>query len=76
MARKTYRVTPSANEWLVQLEGRTVSRHYAKGEAVREARSLATASQPSQVIVHLASGRFDTEWTYGDDPFPPCGNLH
>jgi hypothetical protein len=28
---------------------------------------------PSQLIVHTADGKFEEEFTYGNDPFPPKG---
>ncbi len=44
-----------------------------KAEAVARGRELAKAEPPSQLIVHTADGKFENEYTYGDDPFPPRG---
>jgi hypothetical protein len=31
------------------------------------------AVQPSQLVIHTADGKIETEHTYQDDPFPPRG---
>jgi len=75
MARNVYRVTPEGDQWKVKKDGadRADSLHKTKESAVERAREVAKNNQPSQVVVHLQNGRIETEWTYGDDPFPPSG---
>ncbi len=69
MQRRVYRVLPDSQQWVVKHDGLILSRHYTKGAA----RAMAIASQPSQLVIHGADGKIATEWTYGDDPFPPSG---
>ena len=44
-----------------------------KVDAVARGRELASAEPPSQLIVHTADGKYEAEYTYGDDPYPPKG---
>ena len=75
--RKVYHVLPGgANErWQVKGEGkrRATSLHTSKDEAVDRARELARSRPLAQVIVHKHDGTIQTEYTYGDDPYPPPG---
>ncbi len=73
MARKVYRVSPDSNQWKVTHSGAVLSRHYTKAAAIEAGRTVALGNQPSQLVVHLANGQIETEWTYGDDPYPPKG---
>jgi hypothetical protein len=72
-ARKVYHVVPSAGLWQVKHSGLVVSTHYTKDAAVDAGRRVAKANVPSQLVVHRADGTIETEWTYGDDPYPPRG---
>lgn len=74
MARTTYYVSPSGNEWKVTLEGgHLLGTHKTKEAAIDDARRWAKANPPSQVMVQKQDGTFQVEWTYGQDPFPPRG---
>lgn len=74
MARKVYHVVPDGTQWKVTLVGgSTVSTHSTKQAASDAAVATAKANQPSQVVVHKSDGTIETEWTYGNDPFPPAG---
>ncbi len=73
MARKVYHVTPDGTDWKVTHGGATISRHRTKDDAIAAARRLALANQPSQVVLHRKDGTIETEWTYGNDPYPPSG---
>jgi hypothetical protein len=74
MTRTTYYVSPSDGRWKVTKEGRlTLGTYATKDEATRAARIVAEANRPSQVVVQRQDGRFQTEWTYGADPYPPRG---
>jgi len=44
-----------------------------KAEAVDKARELAKSQTPAQVIIHKSDGKIQTEYTYGEDPYPPQG---
>lgn len=72
--RSIYRVLPDGEGWKISSDGLGTLGHYdRKSDATDQARSLAKASGLSQVVVHNKDGKFGTEWTYGDDPFPPRG---
>lgn len=73
MARNVYRVVPDGEDWKVTHAGQTLSTHTNKDDAIETARTVAKANQPSQVVVHKQDGTIQTEYTYGDDPFPPPG---
>lgn len=73
MARKRYEVVTSATGWKVTHQGLTVSNHSTKDDAVAAGSRVARANQPSQLVIHLANGVIEKEYTYGDDPFPPRG---
>ncbi len=73
MGRKQYFVSPDGDMWKVTHLGTTLSRHYTKAVAIDSGRTVAKANQPSQLIVQKADGTFETEWTYGNDPYPPPG---
>ena len=68
--RTVFHVTPNVNGWEVRQEGSGQTEVLVdnKDNALDHARELARASEPSQVIVHTRDGRFETEFTYGDDP--------
>lgn len=73
MARTIYRVAPSGTSWVVA-QGTSILGTYAtKDEAIQKGRAIAQANQPSQLVVRRADGTIETEWTYGNDPFPPRG---
>ena len=73
MARSVYRVVPDGDDWVVKKDGAVLSRHSTKQPAIDSAIAKALANQPSQVVVHRKDGTIETEWTYGDDPYPPPG---
>ena len=70
-------VSPSGSQWKVQFEGGSlVSNHPTQEAAIKAARAK-VASLPegecSQIMVQGTDGKFRTEWTYGNDPYPPKG---
>lgn len=73
MARKVYRVVPASGDWQVKHQGAVLSTHRTKDVAVEAGRRVAKANQPSQLVVHKSDGTIETEYTYGDDPYPPSG---
>lgn len=73
MARKSYHVVPSGAQWDVKLSGVVQATKDTKEMAVEWAIATAKQNKPSQVVVHKKDGTIETEYTYGDDPFPPPG---
>lgn len=73
MARKVYRVVPNGTNWQVKHDGKVLSNHLMKSMAIAEGQRIAKANQPSQLVIHLANGQIETEYTYGTDPYPPRG---
>jgi hypothetical protein len=66
--RYTLRVVPQPEAgWIVETggAGQVSSVHRKKVEAVRSARELAKADQPSQLLVYKRDGTVQTERTYG-----------
>jgi hypothetical protein len=77
MSRLRLFVSPQGEKWIMHSEHQPPEREYdTKEEAIRAAKDL-VASLPeeafSQIIVKKKDGTFQTEWTYGKDPFPPPG---
>jgi len=72
-ARKRYEVVPSGSDWQVKHEGKVLSTHSLKSDAVDAGVKVAKANAPSQLVIHRADGTIEDERTYGDDPFPPRG---
>jgi hypothetical protein len=75
--RKVLYVSPHGTQWKVHWQGETEGKIFdRKEEAIRHARNL-IGSLPegatSEIRVQRADGTFQTEWTYGKDPFPPRG---
>lgn len=74
--RKIYHVVPDPNGgWKVILEGgKRASRCFpTKSEATAYGRNLAKKAELGQLKIHKKDGSFQTEYTYGNDPFPPEG---
>jgi hypothetical protein len=66
--RSTLRVVAQPDGgWIVESggAGQVSSVHRTKDEAVRSARGLAKADQPSQLLVYKKDGTVQTERTYG-----------
>ena len=68
--RTVFHVTPNANGWEVRQQGSDATEVLVdnKDNAVEHARELAKEREPSQVIIHTRDGKFEKEYTYGDDP--------
>ncbi len=74
--RDVYHVTPSTKGgWDVQKEGgkRPSAHATRKTDAVARGKELAKKAPLGQIKIHKQDGTFQTEHTYGDDPFPPKG---
>ncbi|MEH1015734.1 DUF2188 domain-containing protein [Micromonospora sp. CPCC 206060] len=73
MKRTEYHVVPNSGRWKVEQGGREVGTYDTKQVAVEAGRKAARTSEPSQLVVHTADGRIETEYTYQGDPYPPAG---
>jgi hypothetical protein len=73
MPRSQYHVVPAGDNWKVEKGSQVVGSYDTKDEAVDQGRQVAKDNQPSQLVIHTADGRIETEYTYGDDPYPPAG---
>ncbi|MGC5019114.1 DUF2188 domain-containing protein [Micromonospora sp. DT47] len=73
MKRNEYHVVPNGGGWKVEQGSKTVGSYDTKHTAVEQGRKVAHANEPSQLVVHTADGKIETEYTYKDDPFPPAG---
>lgn len=72
--RKKFYVLSSPGGWLVQKpDSGRVGPFPTQQDAIDWARTAAKLSAPSQVLIQGRDGRFRTEWTYGNDPYPPLG---
>jgi hypothetical protein len=75
--RRRLFVSPDGARWKAQWEGGVVvSSHDTQTAAVRAARGTVRSLPQgtcSQIMVQGADGRWRTEWTYGQDPYPPAG---
>jgi len=74
--RKVYHVVPNSNGgWDVKKEGaKRVSAHLdKKNDAVDRGKELAKSGGQGQIKIHKKDGEFQTEYTYGSDPYPPKG---
>lgn len=77
MSRLQYVVVLHQQEWKISYNGK----HYgpyatqkaAIDAAVTAAHGAGKKGYDSQVLVQGTDNRFRTEWTYGNDPYPPKG---
>jgi hypothetical protein len=72
-SRTQYHVVPDGAGWKVEHGSTVDSTHGTKNEAIERGRATAQGNLPSQLVVHTADGKIETEYTYKDDPFPPAG---
>jgi hypothetical protein len=77
MARTQYFVTLHEGQWKIKLDGKHYGPYDTQRAAIRAAVDAAHASGAkgvdSQVLVQGQNNQFRTEWTYGNDPYPPPG---
>jgi hypothetical protein len=75
MNRCQYFVVPHADKWKVDCGDRHIGPYESQSKAIRAAVDTANqqslAGQPAQVLVQDDAHRFRTEWTFGEDPYPP-----
>ena len=75
--RRVLYVSPHGTQWNVHWEGEKKGDLFdRKEDAVKHARRTVAAlpeGEVSSIRVQKADGTFQTEWTYGNDPYPPRG---
>jgi hypothetical protein len=75
--RKVLYVSPHRSQWRVHWQYEQNGEIFnLKTDAISRARKIVgqlTEGQVSQIRVQKADGAFQTEWTYGQDPYPPRG---
>lgn len=75
MARTVYEVAPQGSRWKVQRRGaaKAAKTFKDKAPAIAYGKGVAKNNQPSQLVIKKQDGTIQTEYTYGDDPYPPSG---
>jgi hypothetical protein len=75
--RKLLYVSPSGTEWKVHWEGEQQGDLFdRKEDAIRNAGKMVgklPEGQVSSIRIQKTDGTFQTEWSYGRDPYPPRG---
>ncbi len=75
--RKVLYISPFGGQWKVHWEKEQEGFIFSTKEvAIREARKIVGRLKEGEVAsirVQEADGTFQTEWTYGNDPYPPAG---
>jgi hypothetical protein len=76
MAKNLF-VSPHQGDWIVHFEKESAGPVFGlKEAAIRHARSVVSGRKEGEVFsirVQKADGTFQSEWTYGKDPYPPKG---
>lgn len=74
--RQVIYVSTHGTQWKVKCEHCNEQIVNTQSEAIKIAKRH-VASRPagslSQILIQGADSRYRTEWTYGQDPFPPRG---
>lgn len=76
MARNQYFVLSNGGQWKVRHNDKDynyATQAAAMKAAVDAAHSSGAKGIDSQVLVQGRDGQWQTEWTYGNDPYPPKG---
>lgn len=77
MARNEYYVVNHQGQWKISFGGKHFGPYDTQKQAIRVAVDAAHEAgrqgQDAQVLVQGTDSRFRTEWTYGNDPYPPRG---
>lgn len=77
MSRVQYFVVLHNDEWKVTLNGKRYGPYNTQKDAIDSAVTAAKKAHAegsdSQVLVQGEDNKFRTEWTYGNDPYPPAG---
>jgi hypothetical protein len=77
MAREQYIVVLHEEEWKITYNGKRYGPYTTQKAAIKAAVDAAHKSgnkgNDAQVLVQGQNNQFRTEWTYGNDPYPPPG---
>jgi hypothetical protein len=77
MARAQYVVGYHEQQWKISLDGKRYGPYATQRDAIKAAIDAAHESGSrgidAQVLVQGTDSKFRTEWTYGNDPYPPKG---
>lgn len=77
MARTQYFVVLHQGEWKITLNGKHYGPYDTQKNAIRAAVDAAHKEgqngRDAQVLIQGTDNKFRTEWTYGNDPYPPPG---
>jgi hypothetical protein len=77
MARAEYYVVLHEGQWKISYNGAHYGPYATQKVAIRTAVDAAheqgQKGHDAQVLVQGQNNQFRTEWTYGDDPYPPPG---
>lgn len=77
MARLQYVVVLKGGQWKISFQGQDYGPYNTQRDAIRAAVNAAHEAgrrgTDAQVLVQGTDNRFRTEWTYGNDPYPPRG---
>jgi hypothetical protein len=77
MARLQYVVVLHQNEWKISFQGKHYGPYQTQRTAIRAAVDAAHKAgkngDDAQVLIQGTDNKFRTEWTYGNDPYPPPG---
>lgn len=77
MERAQYFVVNHQGEWKISLDGKHYGPYDTQAKAIRAAVDAAhdtgKKGKGAQVLVQGVDSKFRTEWTYGNDPYPPKG---
>lgn len=77
MARAQYFVVNHQGQWKISFEGKHYGPYDTQKAAIKVAVDSAHTSgkngHDAQVLIQGTDSKFRTEWTYGNDPYPPKG---
>lgn len=77
MARAQYIVVIHGGDWKISFDGKQFGSYSTQRDAIKAAVDAAHQSgkngHDAQVLIQGKDNRFRTEWTYGNDPYPPRG---
>ncbi|HQZ78564.1 MAG: DUF2188 domain-containing protein [Chitinophagaceae bacterium] len=77
MNRLQYFVVLHDNQWKISFQGKHYGPYNTQKEAIRKAVDAAHTEgrkgNNSQVLIQGQNNQWRTEWTYGNDPYPPKG---
>lgn len=77
MARARYYVVLHQGEWKISYNEKHYGPYRTQGGAIKVAVDTAQKAgkkgHDAQVLVQGENNQFRTEWTYGNDPYPPPG---